>query len=503
MALRKTMCCDAVVQYVPNWASLLQNGTTINVIMAPWFQKDHIGPIMEGLYNQLRIRGLDYVKNSIVFQEVRYDDDLVGRSRHIVETEGSNMLVLARSTLIVPETIRSSNVVEMCTVLGISCGISALQVELQKVLSFDSANIDSRHIWLLADTMGRSGSLGAMNRHHMESMGSSVLQRASFEQSLDVFEEGASFGKTDPLSGATERIITGQAVCIGTGLVGIVSSALNEAAPGVVVAPMSTSEQSSKQNYIDQGVVAGLVKPNKNLGFPESVASIKHKNNQNLSEITQMIFTMPLLDMEKISSSSFFEMCCTKFRATAALKRLHPLLRFTMAIAEPCFFDHLMRTFTSFSCWSNQSKKTFQQVHWTMPKATKLDTHGITEVEGPGKSVSFNCEMFHTLLDNNNSLTCEILAVQPMDPLEIPFGVSTFNVVYIEETTFLRAPFVTRLRKYWSSENNLETEQNALYNKANYAFILESMDSQNLLQNRCTDAQLGNALHKRISAIFN
>ena len=58
-----------------------------------------------------------------------------------------------------------------------------------------------------------------MNRHNMEDLGASLLQRASFEQSLDVFEEGASFGKSDGLSGATERIMVGQPVAIGTGLV--------------------------------------------------------------------------------------------------------------------------------------------------------------------------------------------------------------------------------------------------------------------------------------------
>ena len=58
-----------------------------------------------------------------------------------------------------------------------------------------------------------------MNRHNMEDLGASLLQRASFEQSLDVFEEGASFGKEDSLSGATERIMVGQPVAIGTGIV--------------------------------------------------------------------------------------------------------------------------------------------------------------------------------------------------------------------------------------------------------------------------------------------
>ncbi len=80
-----------------------------------------------------------------------------------------------------------------------------------------------RHTWLLADSMCRTGKVCAMNRHNMEDLGASLLQRASFEQSLDVFEEGASFGKSDTLSGATERIMVGQPVAIGTGLVHCVS----------------------------------------------------------------------------------------------------------------------------------------------------------------------------------------------------------------------------------------------------------------------------------------
>lgn len=141
----------------------------------------------------------------------------------------------------------------MSQVFGISTAVSILQAELHKTISFDSAYIDMRHTWLLADSMCRTGRVCAMNRHNMEDLGASLLQRASFEQSLDVFEEGASFGKEDSLSGATERIMVGQPVAIGTGIVHCITDHIERPRATVVKAyenPKKKLGQTASQSFI-------------------------------------------------------------------------------------------------------------------------------------------------------------------------------------------------------------------------------------------------------------
>jgi hypothetical protein len=97
---------------------------------------------------------------------------------------------------------------------------------------------------LLAETMTRCGSIAALNRHKMEELGSSLLQRASFEQTLPVLEDAAFFNRADPLTGSLERQIVGLPLRVGTGLVGIVEDP--NAAPEeeqVVLAPLKSRSQ--------------------------------------------------------------------------------------------------------------------------------------------------------------------------------------------------------------------------------------------------------------------
>jgi hypothetical protein len=85
----------------------------------------------------------------------------------------------------------------------------------------------------------------------MESLGNSLLQRASFEQSLEVFQEGAVFGRSDSLSGATERIMVGQPANVGTGMVHIIADTKTEPRPHFL-APLrnASSNTTSHTSFI-------------------------------------------------------------------------------------------------------------------------------------------------------------------------------------------------------------------------------------------------------------
>jgi hypothetical protein len=492
-SLRETLLYDAIVYAGPHWSSGdSTTGPSIHVIFAPWIHHDAVGPITEGLMAQQQVRGLLYVKNAIVFQEktfnVQYDtcnDTCFERSRHIVETEGSNVIDLAKVPSIIPETIRTSNVVEACNVFGIATGLTILQSELHKVLSFDSSAIDARHTWLLADTMGRVGTLSAMNRHHMESLGSSLLQRASFEQSLDVFEEGASFGRSDPLAGATERIITGQPVCIGTGLVGIPNQNLQFGnAEHILVAPLEASREEHHAEYVPSLYHASQPRENTLLWTPDSYQQKLTDANkeEQMHAMFQMVFA-----------------CATEFRSTAATKRVVPMFKITKYMTAKCFEETLTMC-NGWNSWTSRFEHDgVKYVYWD---ASKVEAHaqGLTVLhfglELP-KLIPKNYVMQIYNEQKDAHQHYEIYVKKELRPLDVPFGVEATRVLLQEESIFIKGLFQLTLAKQWHGHSNVESEDH-LESPNSYVAILESTNYESILQNRCSDIQLANSFLSRL-----
>ena len=454
-ALRDTLGYDAIVVAQPHW-----HDASISVVFAPWIA--HANVIAEGLQAQLQVRGILYCKNAIVFQEKRYSTTV--SSRHVVETEGSNLLDLVKCEFLVPETARTTNVVEVCNVLGISAGTAVLQAELHRVLAFDSSYIDPRHTWLLADTMGRSGSLAAMNRHHMETLGSSLLQRASFEQSLDVFEEGAAFGRSDPLAGATERIITGQPVSIGTGIMGIVSESMAQG-PEILIGPMPTDS-----------------------GDDVVVRPINFKSQ--LFDPTA--FGLRLSDTDRVCTDAFLEQCAACFRFSAAAKRLVPKIRLTTKLSDSRYKSTLAQLWAYGQWTETSSTQLVTEVHWQFG-----DSAAVTRISENFKSVSESIDTFNT--ETQGRYTCDIFASRVLDPQEITtFGTEATKVIMQSQAVFTKGSFSLTMARQWIGNTNVEVERLMLTEHGSTVAILESVDPEDILQNRCSDAQLGNALAARM-----
>jgi hypothetical protein len=398
-ALRETLSYDAIVVAAPHWSSSGgQFATRIDIYFAPYVRdRLTVDAILEALGTQQHIRGLDYVKNVIAFQERRWTSDGQPRSRYVLETEGSNVVDLAKCPCVVPETIRTTNVVEACNILGISAGLTVLQAELHKVLSFDSAYIDPRHTWLLADTMGRVGTLAAMNRHNMESLGSSLLQRASFEQSLDVFEEGAAFGRSDPLAGATERIITGQPVSIGTGLIGIVNQDQHTDQEMVLVEPLASISETS------DAIVGPL--------HDEDLKDIE-------KDSTIDVWSIPLTQLPKETQGpgiQFFISLGTQFRHTAAVRRQCPSM-FVRKKLRNSDLNRCLDVLDSTTAWTYKEGPHFvTETRW---KHGDPHEYGLTRTSVHFNSESFFVSKFESLEEHKKY--AEIFLKKKLTQTEIP-----------------------------------------------------------------------------------
>lgn len=156
-----------------------------------------------------------------------------------VSTLGSDMHAAALLDNLDTTRIMSNNAQEVCAVLGVEAAVSLVASELQRTLCFEGSYVDPRHPQLLADTQGRGGAIMALNCHNMEDMGSSLLQRASFERTLPVLQCAALFAQSDVLGGATEKQIVGLPVHVGTGVVEVFASEpLHATAAHAFVAPL-------------------------------------------------------------------------------------------------------------------------------------------------------------------------------------------------------------------------------------------------------------------------
>ena len=497
-SLRSTFSYDACIIKKPQWSGE-DHVSILEIVLAPWIFGSKA--ICDALKSQQQVRGLDYIKNSIVFQETRYDKECTKSSNHVVETEGSNVIQLASCSFIKPETIRTNNVLEAFSTFGISAGIVVLQSELHLVLSFDGSYIDPRHTWLLADTMGRNGTLAAMNRHHMVDLGSSLLQEASFERSLEVFEEGAAHGRSDNLVGATERIIVGQPVGIGTGLVEIIHTQKTPSLePQVMVAGLDDYESAEEDSNND-------VDDLENTTMKEEVVRPMHYKGPETEHFGSTAFdtkafAINLMDHSKLTSDSWIEKCVRQFRGLAAEKRLLPVIKITCKLTEARYRAALT------NCWAFQ---------WTSQESTALETeviwkisskdlssgalsghkYGLTVLNAEASSQSYTIETFFNEASRAGQ-RCEIYSKVKLEPIDVPFGVEPTRVNMRQQTRFERNGFSLTLARQWTGNNNVEAEESLLKCPGTFTSILEIVDSESILQNRCSDAQLGNAIFMRL-----
>lgn len=478
-SLRALFSFDACIITRPHWSQ--EKFSVIDIVLAPWLTGAKA--ITDALKMQHQVRGLDYIKNAITFQETRYTPECSKVSGHVVETEGSNVVHLAACSFIDPQTIRTNNVLEAFSMFGISTGTMVLQSELHLVLSFDGSYIDPRHTWLLADTMGRNGTLAAMNRHHMLDLGSSLLQEASFERSLEVFEEGAAHGRSDALVGATERIIVGQPVGIGTGIVEIVYT---QATPAQDAQVMITSLDDVR--VVDDVDVDTIIDP-----------MVKRTNCADE-------FAKAFTEYDKVTADPFFLTAVVAFRTSAAERRLLPCLTFKKALSLSKYRGLLKDLWAS--SWTSQKSIPLEtEVHWLYKD--KDTGYGLTLNEHtPGDLKSYRLETFfndsrhhqhEASQDQVKDLECTIYSKTFLQPIDVPFGVQTSRITMRQVFRFTKGPTTLSIGREWTANTNVDCEQLMLTKPGQCFACLDITDPESILQNRCSDVQLANALKKRIS----
>ena len=132
-------------------------------------------------------------------------------------TVGASLMRTCGRTGVDVRNTRSNDPHQVWECFGIEAAMRSLYDEIYAVLTFDGGAFNPRHLWSLVSVMCHSGTPQAVNRYGMRGM--APLHRASFEETVKVFNEAAVFAADDPCLGITDANILGKLAPVGTGYV--------------------------------------------------------------------------------------------------------------------------------------------------------------------------------------------------------------------------------------------------------------------------------------------
>jgi DNA-directed RNA polymerase subunit A" len=159
----------------------------------------------------LHISGVEGINKAVITQ----DKD----GEWVIMAGGWNLEdVLARPE-VDPFRCYTNNIMHIYELFGIEATRNAIVKELETVMVTQNADVDIRHIRLLADAMTADGEIVSVGRHGLSGRKPSVLARAAFEETVKHIINAAIHGEEDKLAGVTENILIGQPVPLGSGLV--------------------------------------------------------------------------------------------------------------------------------------------------------------------------------------------------------------------------------------------------------------------------------------------
>lgn len=412
--------------------------------------------VCEALLDTLRVnclvRGIHGVAESFVSHttvDAPGEDGGMVRTSHVrVGTLGSSLY--AASWLCPdPSKIWTNDVLETAELLGIEAATLLNHSELQRVISFDSTHVDARHTLLLSETMTRCGSVAALNRHKMKDLGSSLLSRASFEQTLPVLEDAAFFSQMDALDGSLERQIVGLPLRLGTGAVTIIPLWKEPVREVIVLAPLQVATRNLQiapitrltTVYETQDVVAPV---HWNVGWTPHVSA---PFSSTLVDIIERVKPLAALWHKTLVGGVF-----TVLRATCGV------------FSTPSTFSRILKLAESYHGWEDADSPWIQ----TTRVAWKLDDRVVnTIVVYPSDKSVGKCDRIHVSKTTPLSTTVPVVGqavvvsswcVSPLHSSFVPDSVTPTCVTIRQRRTFTRDGWRMSFTRAWTSPSMLESE---------------------------------------------
>lgn len=144
----------------------------------------------------------------------------------------------------------SNSIADTYECLGVEAARAVFLREMQAVFTNAGSYLHPHHFSLLADVMFQNGEPKPINRYGVRD-DKGVLGRASFETSMQTLVTAGLEGRTDPLSGASERIMTGKRISMGTGCFQIKNTEHKEPVRDIDPEPTVGFVPSSPGRFLD------------------------------------------------------------------------------------------------------------------------------------------------------------------------------------------------------------------------------------------------------------
>jgi hypothetical protein len=461
-SLKDFMGSDAIVTWTEKWCD-----EWIIIVQPPAWVEEHekdldfvvTNAVHDALLENVTVNGIYAIKKAV--------PEKIG-GQWMIETEGSDMIEVAQlfSDVDLLKTT-TNNIQEVARILGVEAALCLMQSELHRVLSFDGSYVDPRHTWLLADTVARSGVINPLNRHKMEELGGSLLQCASFEQTLDVFEHGAAFGKSDSLGGATEKLIVGQPVYVGTGSFAILETVKTEIQSSFV-APLSAYKKDFDTKFVEP-----LKKFTPNETY---VKSLKSKQVIEIQKTEKYIFralpNLPdVLQSECDKLSRDLMPLCEIMRKNAQLRTpvwitasIVPADGDRLSKSEFADTEEALEKYLGWTKCPNQ--KQFSQFAEVDYEVGKLNVFSRVEYTIPAIKTIHRRKI--NLLDITSSapdpydawtVKASAISYDEISIDQLPLAVTPTQVKIIHEKLFSKGVWIIRLMRAWIGKNIVEAEE--------------------------------------------
>ena len=137
----------------------------------------------------------------------------------IIDTDGTNLRQILNLPGIDYTKTYSNDVWEIHSLLGIEATRVYLQFEFENIIASTGSNISPRHVSISVDRMLFNGDYRAVSRFGIETMQTSAITRASFEELMKHLAMAAVYSETDTLNGTSSNIAVGTKINAGTGTV--------------------------------------------------------------------------------------------------------------------------------------------------------------------------------------------------------------------------------------------------------------------------------------------
>lgn len=251
----------------------------------------------DALIESLVVHGHSAITQAAVRKEKRYvvhpvTGALEAKTTWVVDTEGSDLRAVALLPGVDIRATVTNNVREINRVLGIEATVDMLQQQLHAVICTSGPFVDPRHMRMMALVMCRGGVFLPLNRHKLKKMGvAGLLQMASYEQTKEVFENGALFAESDPLAGPIEKMVVGQPFNVGTGSFDVRAVAEHQPAPETFVAPMRARKEVHKTDVAAALIVQAGARERRRAWRREDAAA--HEHDAGHESHTMQVPAMP------------------------------------------------------------------------------------------------------------------------------------------------------------------------------------------------------------------